>query len=115
MTILFGPKRAAKSQSVLGKSAKGVPHVDVLILEGAFWTSLGTDPSFRAQNQILNAASVRSIAYLQTIKLEKRPDPYFQKDVPTATAAIETRAKAIRLVCLHATSLVIIDGRVTIR
>jgi len=63
-TMLFGPKWDSKSQLVEGKSAKGVPQVEVSILDGALLTSPGIDPSFRAQNQILISESVRSIAYL---------------------------------------------------
>lgn len=48
---------------MFGKSAKGVPQLEELIVEAPLATSDGTVLSFRAQNQTLIAVLVRSMAY----------------------------------------------------
>ena len=63
MTILCGPKWLSISQSVLGKSATGVPQQPVSTKSAPWRTSRGTLSLSRGQNQTLTPASERSIAY----------------------------------------------------
>lgn len=111
ITMLFGPNFEAKSQSVLGKSAKGVPQVDVSMWVGAFRTSSGTTSSSeRDQNQALILVSVRSVTYLGYYACYmERKNMLVRADSPSTTIGIESTSKAVRLVCLHATPGIVID------